>query len=277
MFAPKTLGEYKNIVQETKNDTTFIIAGGTDLIIRLNHSKTTDYKIIDITKLNELKQINFNDDFIRIGALVTMTELIENEELRLKCRALYLAARELGSQIIRNRATIGGNICNASQSADCSLVLFTYEAKIRVLKASGEFVEYLINDFIVGREKTVLEKGDLVIEILIPNKPRVSSFGKVGARKAVTISKISCSISYENKNNKITNPIIYFGAVGVKAIPVLELMDYFKNKSLDEIDIKKAQEIAHREVETAISTRPSRFYKRVAVEGLIEDIVRDLK
>ncbi|QEJ98418.1 FAD binding domain-containing protein [Treponema phagedenis] len=185
---------------EKSNDTTFIIAGGTDLVIQLKNSKHTVYDIIDITKINEFAHINETSEYLQIGALVTMRELCESPLVKTDYKALYQAAYELGSTLIRNRATIGGNICNASQSADCSLVLFSYDARIKILNFEGLEKTVPIHEFILGKEKTILSKKEIVTEILIPKKKRVSAFKKIGARKAVTISKRKNTHRYSSKS-----------------------------------------------------------------------------
>lgn len=275
MFAPKSLKEYLSVVKNIDKPT-YIIAGGTDLIIHLNHSREIDYNIIDITKIEGLNEIKEDEEFLSIGALVTMTELCESELIKNSYKALYQAAYELGSNIIRNRATLGGNVSNASQSADCSLVLFSYDAKIKVLRKNGNFEIFDIDKFVVGKEKTILEQGDLLVEILIPKTNFISCFKKVGARKAVTISKVSISFSSCVENNRFVEPTIYLGAVGVKPTKATYLMEYFKGKSLEEIDLKTLQEISFDEVERAIPNRSSKYYKRVAIQGLIENVIGDL-
>lgn len=276
IYSPKEEKELLNLLKNI-DDSTFIIAGGTDLVIHLKNNKITDYNIIDITKIKEFKTVYETKYFLHIGALLTMSEICENTMIKEKCKALYQAAYELGSTLIRNRATIGGNVCNASQSADCSLALFCLEASVKILHCSGEERIIPIDEFIIGKEKTILTKNEVVTEILIPQKNRASAFKKVGARKAVTISKVSCAVEYIPDIDLLTNVRACLGAVGIKPVRAANIEAYLEGKKNSSINLQELQNIAHNEIENAIPTRSSRFYKRTAVEGLIEDLIKSLK
>jgi len=276
LYSPKEKNELLNLLKNI-DDSTFIIAGGTDLVIHLKNSKLIDYSIIDITKIKEFKTVYETKYFLHIGSLITMTEICENNIIKEKCKALYQAAYELGSTLIRNRATIGGNVCNASQSADCSLALFCLDSAVKILDCSGEERIVPIDEFIIGREKTILTKNEVVTEILIPQKNRVSAFKKVGARKAVTISKVSCAVEYIPDDGALTNVRSYLGAVGIKPVKAVNIETYLEGKNVSNINLQELQNIAHNEIESAIPARSSRFYKRTAVEGLIEDLIKNLK
>ena len=205
-----------------------------------------------------------------------MTSLYRSEIVKTKLKAIYKAAYELGSDQIRNRATIGGNVANASQSADVMLALFAYDAKVKIFTKDDEKIVD-IRDFVIGREKTILNQDELISEIIVPKKDRISAFRKVGSRIAVTISKVSCAIDMAVKDEKVSDISVYLGAVGVKPTNAKLIEEYFLNKKLSEIELSKLQDIAYKEIELAIPTRESKYYKRVAIEGLIEDILGDLR
>ena len=199
------------------DERTYLIAGGTDLLIHLQNRKETDCSFIDLTKVKELQGIREEKDWIDIGALVTMTELCASPLVKEELRALYLAAYHLGSEQIRNRATLGGAIANASQSSDCSVVLFAYGALVEIFSAQGERRKVPMDQFITGREKTCLDRGEAVSRILIPRQERSSMFGKVGARKAVTIAKINCAMDFRMEEGLIQKVSIYLGGGRSKA------------------------------------------------------------
>lgn len=255
------------------DERTYLIAGGTDLLIHLQNRKERGCSFIDLTKVQEFKGIREDAEWISVGALVTMTELCSSSLVREELQALYLAAYHLGSEQIRNRATVGGAIANASQSSDCSVVLFAYGALVEILDARGERKRIPMDQFIVGREKNSLQKGEVVSRIFIPRQPRKSMFAKVGARKAVTIAKINCAMDLSMEQEKIGKASIYLGAVGVRPVEAKLLEAYFTGKKISELSLQEVQDLGRQEVEKAIPTRPSRFYKRVAVQGLLEDMI----
>lgn len=274
-YSPKNENELKELLR-SKKENDFVIAGGTDLIIHLKNNKIIDYNIIDITKINEWNYIKEDEKNYYIGALVTMTQLYRNEIVKNSLKAIYRSAYELGSDQIRNRATIGGNVANASQSADVMLALFAYNAKVKIFTKEDEKIVD-IRDFVIGREKTILNQDELIKEIIVPKKVRISAFRKVGSRIAVTISKVSCAIDMSLQDEKVSDISVYLGAVGVKPTNAKLIEEYFLNKKIDEIELSQLQDIAYKEIELAIPTRESKYYKRVAIEGLIEDILGDLR
>lgn len=274
-YAPKSYNELRPLLAD-KDDNTFFIAGGTDLIIKLENSKLTDYNIIDLTKISEWAGVSELDDYICIGALTTASELCESEIIKSKYSALYLSAYELGSELIRNRATLGGNIGNASQSADMVLALFSLDAKIVVLNSKGEEKILPISQVVVGRNKTCLESDEVISKILLKKDIGKNSFGKVGARKAVTISKVSCAASFDFENDLVKTANIYFGAVGTKPVKAEMLENFILNKSLAAIDKNISMKLAFDEIEKAIPDRSSKYYKREAVKGVVLAVIKDL-
>ncbi|SHH27453.1 carbon-monoxide dehydrogenase medium subunit [Anaerosphaera aminiphila DSM 21120] len=274
-YSPRSEKDLVKILKDI-DDNTYIIAGGTDLIIKLRNKKAIDYSILDITKLKEWKNIREDEKNIYIGSLVTMTELCESDLICEKLPALYWAAHELGSTQIRNKATIGGNISNASQSADTLLSLYAYDSEIKIVNGDSEEVVVSIEDFVTGREKTILKKDEAVKEIIIKKDDRMSTFQKVGSRKAVTISKVSCAVSLKIKDEIVNEVRVFLGAVGVKPVRANLIEEVLLNKSLNEIDLELLYDASFNQVEMAIPTRASKYYKRVAIEGLMEEILGDL-
>ncbi len=257
-------------------DDTYFIAGGTDLLIHIKNNKLTDYNIIDLTKLKEFHYIREDEKKVYIGALTTMTEICESETIYNQFRAVYQAAYELGSEIIRNRATIGGNIANASQSADVLLACFSFNADIKILTNKGEEKIVPVSELITGRNETILNPGDVVVEIILEKSKGISVFKKIGSRKAVTISKLNCSAVIFLENDVVTKADIFLGSIGVKAGEAEILKEEFLGKKLSDINVADLQNAAYEEVEKSIPGRPSKYYKRVAVQGLIEDVYEGL-
>lgn len=275
IFAPKDLSELCYIL-ENKGDNYYIIAGGTDLIIKIKNRKIVDYSIIDITKLTELKGFREDENNYYIGSLMTMTEIINENIFKENLRALYEAAYKLGSNQIRNLATIGGNIANASQSADCVLALFALDAKIKVLDSNEEMKIVPIDEFIVGREKTILNSNEIIAEVIIPKKNRINLFNKIGSRTGVTISKVSCAMNFILNEDGTKDTRIFLGAVGIKPVRAKELEKVFVDHDFKNIDLELLQEAGYKEIEKAIPTRSSKYYKRIAIQGLLEDMLEEL-
>lgn len=164
-----------------------ILAGGTDFYPGLSDLQPRR-PVVDITAISELKGIHEEPEFWRIGALTTWSEAIR-ADLPPAFDGLKLAAREVGSIQIQNRATIAGNLCNASPAADGVPPLLTLDAEIQLTSASGSR-RLPLGEFIKGNRTTTLQPGEVVTAICVPKRSAQghSSFIKLGARKYLVIS-----------------------------------------------------------------------------------------
>ena len=158
-----------------------LLAGGTDFFPALGENAVTA-PLIDISRLADLRGISTDDQHIRIGAATTWSEIVRHPLPR--CfDALKQAAREIGSLQIQNRATIGGNLCNASPAADSVPPLLTLDALVELASRDGTR-QLPLSSFILGNRRTALQDGELVSAILIPRDVSdfTSLFAKLGAR-----------------------------------------------------------------------------------------------
>jgi CO/xanthine dehydrogenase FAD-binding subunit len=174
------------------------IAGGTDLMVvhrrRAGTIPIFPWPVMIITQLDELEHITLEGDELVIGAL---THCHEIEDSEIVPYALKVAASLMGAHSLRNLATIGGNICNASPKADLPVPLIMMDARVVLVSATGRR-ELLLDEFISGPKKTLLQDDELLTEIRIP-LPQVPYshvwYRKIGTRKANAISKLSMSAS----------------------------------------------------------------------------------
>ncbi|WP_326910314.1 FAD binding domain-containing protein [Sedimentibacter sp. MB31-C6] len=275
--SPKTIEELCEALKQ-KDNNTFVISGGTDLIIHFNKKEIYDYNIIDITKLEEFKKINETENEITIGSCVTMTQLENSLLINKYIPALVDSAYNLGSQQIRNRATIGGNVANASQSGDTLPVLFSYDANIEIINSTGKRRIDKIENVVEGLEKNNLDSDEVITKIIIKKSSSKSAFSKVGSRKAVTISKINCCAKINISEDLIIYKAnIYLGAVGPKPIKAKLIEEKLLYKNIKNINHEDLHEAVYMQIENAIPNRSSKHYKKIAAEGLIEDILNKLR
>ncbi|MBP1925655.1 carbon-monoxide dehydrogenase medium subunit [Sedimentibacter acidaminivorans] len=274
--APCTIEELCNSLKN-KDNNTYIIAGGTDLIIHFNKKGIFGYNIIDLTKLKELKEINETDEEIIIGSCVTMTEIENNPLINAHVPALIDAVYNLGSQQIRNKATIGGNVANSSQSGDTIPVLFAYDANVEIIDPLGNRRIEKVENVVEGLEKNNLNFDEVITKIIIKKNNAKSAFSKIGSRKAVTISKLNCCVKIKINNNIIEDSVVYLGAVGPKPIRAKSIEEKILNKNINNIVSADIHDAIYMEIENAIPNRTSKHYKKSAAEGLIDDILNKLR
>lgn len=171
-----------------------ILSGGTDLMVKLRTGAAACEKLVDISDVAELRQLNMAADRIVIGAAVPESEILASEAVCERLPLLERALRSLGSSQIRNRGTLGGNLVNASPAADGALALLAYDASVKLVSEQGER-SLPVEQFLEGPGTTALRVGELVqsIEIDLGKLPVASHvfFHKVGRRKAMTIAVAS--------------------------------------------------------------------------------------
>src|SRR5688572_10113043 len=147
------------------------LAGGTDLIIRLRDGTIRPVTVVDVKGIAELDgDIREDDSSLRIGARTVMTDIVRDERIRRDFEALAEGAAVVGSVQIRNRATLAGNICNASPAADTAPALLVYGAVVSVAGPAGTR-RIPIDDFFVSSGVTTLAAGELVTSIELPRSP----------------------------------------------------------------------------------------------------------
>jgi CO/xanthine dehydrogenase FAD-binding subunit len=192
-YIPNDLEEALRIRKETGAKP---LSGGTDLMVV--HRRGTGvvpsfpWPIMIISQLNDLQHITMEDNEVVIGSGVHCSELEQSEIVPYQVRK---AASLMGAHSLRNLATIGGNVCNASPKGDLPVPLIMMDAKVTLVSATGKRL-LLLDDFIVGPKETLLADDELLVDIRIPlpEKPYTYLwYRKIGTRKANAISKLSMS------------------------------------------------------------------------------------
>ncbi len=145
-----------------------LLAGGTDLIIRLRDGSIRPRLVVDVKRIGELDDgIRDTSDGLIIGARTTMTAIAADERIRRDYTALADAAAVVGAVQIRNRATLAGNVCNASPAADTAPALLVYDARVVAAGPAGER-RIPIDAFFVRSGVTTLAPGEVVTAIELP-------------------------------------------------------------------------------------------------------------
>jgi CO/xanthine dehydrogenase FAD-binding subunit len=202
-----------------------VLAGGTDVYPALGEDPVTQ-PLLDVSRIDALRGIHLTPDgAIRIGALATWTDIVR-ADLPPAFDALKQAAREVGSVQIQNRATLAGNLCNASPAADGMPPLLVLDAQVELTGANGKRVVPL-KDFIQGNRQTVRADSELVTAIHIPASALdgQSAFFKLGSRRylVISIAMIAARLAVD-ENGLVTDAAVAVGACSAVAqrLPKLE-------------------------------------------------------
>lgn len=173
-----------------------VIAGGTDVFVSMHGGKLRLENIIDLKGIDELKGMSWSDEEgFNIGALTSLHEVEMHPQIQKKYHAVFEGINTIGSYQIRNRATMGGNICTAAPSADGIGPLLVYNTQCCIQGLDGTRIVPL-EEFFIGPMKTVLGEDEILTQIIIPPAPAdsVSAYRKFGRRKAMEIALQAVSV-----------------------------------------------------------------------------------
>jgi len=198
-------------LQLLKADNFRIIAGGTDYYPSLG-DRVSDSPVLDVTAISELRNLTLDKAGLTIGSLCTWSD-IARADLPVACRALQLASVEVGSVQIQNRATIAGNLCNASPAADGVPPLLCCDAMVKLASTEGSRTLPLA-EFIQGNRQTELSAEEMLTSIFIPADScrGQSDFLKLGARKYLVISIAMVATRLSIEHGVITDAAIAVGS-----------------------------------------------------------------
>ena len=212
---PKTLDEALNILNDNLDLT--IIAGGTDVLVKLHESRMEDLDLLSIKDLEELKGIKLlSDGTIEIGSVVSFSDIFRDKLMNKELYILVEAAVSMGGPQVRNIATIGGNICNGAVSGDSAPTLFALNAKLKLRSKNSERI-VAIEDFYAGPGRVNKEANEILVSILIEKKDYENLEGnyiKFATRKAMDISLMGVSVIVKTHNNKFSDVRVALGVAG---------------------------------------------------------------
>jgi len=192
-----------------------VLAGGTDLLVKMKHKKILPAYLINIKRIADLNYIHYDDlEGVRIGALTTMQTIRNSPLIMKKFSVLSQAAGVLGTAHVRNLATLGGNLCNASPASECASPLLTLEARAKIVGAAGERTVPLEAFFLLPG-KSVLQCDEILTEIQIPNLPPHTEgvHIKYGTRRT-DVAIVGVSVIIILDGDKCRDVKIALGAVG---------------------------------------------------------------
>lgn len=247
------------------------LAGGTDLLVNMKKGLISPENVVSLGRIEELKGKNISNSPLKMGACMTAAELAQLQEIRENFTALTMGASSLGSPLIRNLATIGGNVVTARPAADFPPPLMAYGAQVVLKKSSGERTVSL-DDFFRGPGQTVIEPDEILTGIVLETPPSYSgaAYIKLGLRKALEISLVNVAafISLDGQNGPIKTSRIVLGAVApvpIRATAAEQVL--LAEKPGDDL-FKRAGEAAAGDSKPIDDFRGSAEYRRAMVEVL---------
>lgn len=241
---PETVNELVQCLK-TAGDDTYILGGGTDLVIKFKNEGIYKGEVIDISGINELRYVKYENGEIKIGANTTLTQIAEDYNVIKYAKIISDVAGQVGSKQIRNMARMAGNIANSSVRGDCIPALLACNARLKIINGKGEIFYKYIDEVVVGIGKNTLKKDEAIIEIIVPamDESYRSIFLKYGMSSKTTVILANVSLSvivkFDSKNNIIEKASVVIGAAAptpyhaVKAEKILTGATLRKELALD--------------------------------------------
>jgi carbon-monoxide dehydrogenase medium subunit/xanthine dehydrogenase FAD-binding subunit len=271
-----SLGEALEALKAHPGDSE-VIAGGTDLLVKIREKHNKKSVLVDISDLTECQGIAFEADRVVIGACTKYSALVNSAEVKEKLPGLWEAARSVGAPQIRNLGTIGGNIANASPAADAVPPLLVLEAVLEIESARGKRTVEL-RHFFKGKGEADLNDGEILTQIVIPRPGKEAvniQFEKLGLRNALAISRLSAAVALDvNKEGVIEKACVASGSLGLVAMREPEMEAFLIGKTLNESLTETACDVFSNIVESRLSGRGTMPFKREAIKGVFGNAMR---
>ena len=271
-YHPLKIEELKNL---TKIKNFRFLAGGTDLNLQRPIVNEKENSIISLSSIEELKKIKISNNKILLGSSVTIETFLEL--VKDKIPEMIEILKRFGSPLIRNQATIGGNLCTSSPIGDLAPVLLVLKSKLNIFGKDGQ-ESIPINKFFKGYRKNILKKDQILVslEIPIPSNSNKLFFWKLSKRFDQDISTISLAINIKTQNHIIKD--LHIAAGGVAEIPkdLNDLSRKMINKNIDQA-IKLAIDNIDNYIRPISDLRGTSVYRRTSFKGLFKRLKQCLE
>jgi carbon-monoxide dehydrogenase medium subunit len=227
-----------------------ILAGGTDLLVHIKKKLITPQNLISLSKINDLCNIKTQGSSVVIGACVTMAKLCESQIIIDNFSALKSGAESLGNHLIRNRATLGGNACNASPAGDTLPSLLVYDAVALIESVDGKR-EVPIAQFFKGPGKADIQDNEILtgFKLPIPDKNTGAHYIQLGKRQSseINVVNVASFLQYDPDTKKVINARISLGSVAATPIRANKAEAALKDQTAEETLFFQAGEVARKE------------------------------
>jgi xanthine dehydrogenase small subunit len=272
---PRTLAQALAALAAKNGERPVPIAGGTDLLVYLNAGTHRGHRFLDLHGLRELRGIRAGRDALTIGALVTFREIRSHPVARRRFPSLVAAAAEVGAFAIQNRATLGGNIANASPAGDSLPVLLAHDAVVLARSTRGAR-EIPFERIYRGYRDLTLEADELIIGVRLPFPPARAFpfFRKVGTRRAQSISKVVfCGLLRRDARGRVDLARLAWGSVAPVTLRARGAEDALTGRTLAE-GLEPARAALALDLAPIDDIRSDRAYRSAVAANVLAQFLR---
>ena len=275
---PRAVPEALKLLAETERS--LPLAGGTNVLVNLKRAPLETELVVDLSRLEELKGIDGDDGKIRLGAAVTFAQLLEWRGGGAVVEGLFAPmCAAFAGPLIRNLATLGGNLCDASAAADASPPLLALDAVVELESAADGPRALPLPEFFQGVRKTARRPGELMTGIAFarPQDNERRYYYKLGKRKADAISIVSLAMRLRLEQGKVEQARIALGAVAPVAMRAVEAENILRGEPLSDGAIAAAAAAAAKEARPIDDFRAGGAYRRRMVETLVKRGLNEMR
>lgn len=259
-----------------------MFAGGTDLMPQTKSgARSFQSTVMNLNRLDELKGITLANDIITIGARTTVTDILFDPLLQEHAPVLSDTADCFASGQVRNSATLGGNICNASPAGDMIIPLLLLDAEVELASWKKNAIatrRIPLHEFFLAPGKTVLKPHELLTMISFPLPPKnfIARFQKFGTRPALDISVVSIGIAGVKDNGSLKHARAAFGAVAPTPLRLQPLEKEIEREALSGNRIIEIADTAKESIKPIDDVRASAWYRREITSTLMKRMMHDI-
>lgn len=255
------------------------VAGGTNLVVDMRGGRHRPSVLVSVAGLEELHGIRRENGHVVIGATTTVAELLEEPLIAEVAPPLWSAARVFANPLVRNRATVGGNLVDASPAADTAPPLLALDAEVQLTSKEGS--RWIpLDEFFLGVRQTLRQPDELLTAIRFPVPPSgtFGGFHKLGLRKADAISVASVAVMVEvGDDGACRKARIAMGAVAPKPIRAYEAESLLEGHVLDPERVAEAARLCAEATSPISDIRASAAYRRHVVEVLTRRLLSEMR
>lgn len=271
---PRTLADALAAVDAYGEDAA-PVAGGTNLLLYLRDGRRQPRMVIDLTHLPGLTGLTHDNGQTRLGALTTLTDVLESPLLSGAASVLRDAAADFGSVLTRNRATLGGNLADASPAADMAVPLLALDAAVELQSTQRGSRTLPLAEFFIAPRRTQRQPDELLTAITFPTPPPTATGGfvKLALRDAMAVAVVSVSVVLEWQGDRCQDGRIALGAVAPTPIRASEGEALLTGQRLDADRIAACAQACAQEASPIDDVRATATYRRRMVEVLVRRLL----
>lgn len=280
VWRPKTLTEALTMLAENAN--ALPISGGTNVVVNAREGAYSNAVLVDISNLDELKEIQLVDEFVVVGGGARIVDILRSDLIARYGKPLHQAAGVFANPLVRNRATVGGNLADASPAADSAPPLLVLDAEVELVSANSSRM-VSIDDFFIGVNKTQKRQDELIRSIRWPVEAanKKGAFIKLALRRGSACSVISGSALLGIDSTGVCQSArIAIGAAAVRPIRIKEAENALNGHPLTVENIESAATHAMATVKPIDDVRSTANYRRrmsgVLVSRMLSGMVKEM-